>query len=98
MRSSFGGLGRRGNPFNPYGRQSLSGYGGYSGYGGCTTCVDDPWTQDHVCSCHETAQLLEVGQYLIEECDCLDCPFVGGLGYDNGLYPGYGRYENSGLT
>jgi hypothetical protein len=94
MRSPFGGLDRRANSFNGCGRQSLFGYGGY---GGCSFCYEDPISQDHICQCHEAIQFLEATRYL-EECDCLECPFMSMSGYESGIYPGYGRYGNAAFT
>lgn len=99
LTSPLGGPGRRTSAYG-YGRQSLYGYSGYGGgYGGCTACYEDPLTLEHTCQCHEAIEFLEAGRYLVEECDCLDCPFMGMSGYDSGFYgAGYGRYENTAFT
>lgn len=87
--SSLGpyGLNNRGGSL--LNRQHL--FGGLD-YCSCSTCEINPMTGEHTCMCYLASHYLQLGQYLIEECDCLNCPLLQTFPYGGGLHAsGYGR-------
>ena len=56
-------------------------------YGSCSTCIDHPYRQTHICQCE---QFLQLAPLVRDNCDCLDCPSRNMYRFDEGLYSVYG--------
>jgi hypothetical protein len=44
-----------------------------------------------MCTCYDGLRYLEMGQYLLEECDCADCPMLDMISYGGLIASGFGR-------
>ena len=87
--SSLGPYGLHNRGGSMLNRQHL--FGGL-GYCSGSTCENDAVTGQHTCMCYLASQYLQLGQYLIGECDCPTCPLLQSLSYGGGLLAsGYGR-------
>jgi len=56
-------------------------------YGICSTCLDHPYRQNHICQCE---QFLQLSPLVRGNCDCLDCPYRDMYPFDEGLYSACG--------
>ena len=61
------------------------------GYCSGNTCESNSLTGEHMCTCYDGLRYLEMGQYLLEECDCADCPMLDMISYGGLIASGFGR-------
>ncbi|KAE9369453.1 hypothetical protein N431DRAFT_546908 [Stipitochalara longipes BDJ] len=93
--SAFGAYGLNNRGGNLLNRQHL-----FEPLGYCSgsTCESNPLTGEHICACYEGLRYLEMGQYLLEDCDCPDCPLLEMSTYGGRLLgAGHGRGFGSGF-
>jgi hypothetical protein len=63
------------------------------GYCSGNTCESNSLTGEHMCTCYDGLRYLEMGQYLLEECDCADCPMLDMISYGGLIASGFGRWD-----